>query len=342
MTVVVTGAAGHVGTTLVRALLAQGRRVRALVRSDTEGLLGLDVELVRGDVRDRRAVADAVADADLVLHAAARISLSSVDDPHLRAVNVGGTAAVVDACLQRGVPRLVHISSVHALDLVGAAIVDERLPLAESRDASPYDRSKAAAERKVLRGVAAGLDAVIVSPAAVIGPYDFKPSQVGRLLIELRRGSLPALTGGGQSWVDVRDVADGVLAAAERGRRGERYLLGGHYRSVVELVELAAEVAGVRRPRVVLPLSLLGALAPAAERLNRLRGREATLTPVSVRALHGPREVCSEKAAEELGYTRRPLSETVAETMRWLREHHRGEFGAELRGPRRDLIRTRN
>ena len=331
MTVLVTGAAGHVGVTLVRALLAQGRRVRALVRSDTEGLAGLDVELFRGDVRDRRSVAEAVAGAELVIHAAARISLSSVDDPHLQAVNIGGTAAVVDACLEAGVARLVHISSVHALDLVGAATVDERLPLAESRDASPYDRSKAAAEREVLRGVGAGLDAVIVSPAAVIGPYDFKPSQVGRLLLELRRGSLPALTGGGQSWVDVRDVVGGVLAAAERGRTGERYLLGGEYRSVVELVEMAAKEIGARRPRVVLPLGLLGALAPTAERLNRLRGREATLTPVSVRALCGSHEVSSEKAVRELGYTRRPLAETVAETMAWLCEHHSGALGATRR-----------
>lgn len=323
MTVVVTGAAGHVGVTLVRALLAQGRRVRALCRADQRGLAGLDVELVRVDIRRREAVAQAFEGADLVIHAAARISLRSGEDPELNAVNVGGTAAVVDACLATGVARLVHVSSVHALDLENASMIDERLPLAEGRRASPYDRSKAAAEREVLRGVAAGLDAVIVSPAAVLGPFDYKPSQVGRLLLDLRAGELPALTGGSQSWVDVRDVAAGTLAAASHGRCGERYLLAGHRRTVVELVKMAAQVVGVAPPRLVLPLGLLAAIAPAAEFVSRLRGREPTLTPVSVRALRGPLDVRIDRARRELGYAPRPLQETVAETMAWLCEHHR-------------------
>ncbi len=323
MTVVVTGAAGHVGVTLVRALLAQGRRVRALCRADMRGLAGLDVEIVRVDIRQREALAQAFEGADLVIHAAARISLRSTADANLDAVNVGGTAAVVDACLSTGVARLVHVSSVHALDLQGVSTIDERLPLAAGRRASPYDRSKAAAEREVLRGVAAGLDAVIVNPAAVLGPFDYKPSQFGRLLLDLRAGKLPALTGGSQSWVDVRDIAAGILAAASRGRRGERYLLAGHRRTLVEVVEMAAQVVGVARPRWVLPLGLLAAIAPAAELVSRLRGREPTLTPVSVRALQGPLDVRIDRARRELGYAPRPLQETVTETMTWLCEHHR-------------------
>ncbi|MCA9663162.1 MAG: NAD-dependent epimerase/dehydratase family protein, partial [Myxococcales bacterium] len=188
----------------------------------------------------------------------------------------------------------------------------------------PYERSKAAAEREVLRGVAAGLDAVIVSPAAVIGPYDFKPSQVGRLILDLYRGRLPALTGGGQSWVDVRDVAGGAIAAAERGRRGERYLLSGHPLEIAALADMVAAVAGVRRPRLVLPLGLLGAVAPAAETFSRLLGREPVLSSVSVDSLRGPLEMCHDKAARELGFAPRPLAETVAEAVTWLCDHHLG------------------
>lgn len=321
MTVVVTGAAGHVGAALVRALLAEGRQVRALIRSDARALAGLDVERIQVDVTDRERLAAALAGASAVYHAAAQISLRSKDDPRAFEVNVGGTRALVDACLRAGVGRLVHVSSLNALDLRAPGAIDERRPLADRPGARPYDRSKAQAELEVLRGIEAGLDAVIVSPAAVIGPYDFKPSRMGKLFLDLGRGTLPALSGGGQTWVDVRDIAAGALAAEARGRRGERYLLGGHYRPVTELAAMAAATIGVRRPRIVLPLGLLAVGAPLAEGLSRLVGREPIFSPVAVDALR-PATISHAKASDELGYTPRPLEATIAETMAWLREHH--------------------
>ena len=323
MTVVVTGAAGHVGAAVVRALLAEGRRVRALVRSDDRALRGLDVEVVRGDVGDPAALARAMAGAELVFHTAARISLRSGADPEVERVNVDGTRGVVEACLRAGIGRLIHFSSVHALvqEPVAAAL-DERRELADRPGALPYDRSKARAERVILAGVEAGLDAVIVSPSAILGPYDYKPSKMGALLLRMRQGRLPALIAGAQSWVDVRDVAAGALLAAARGRVGERYLLSGHYHSMAELAELAAAIGGFRRPRLVIPAGIVGRVAPLAERVSVGLGREPVLSPASLAALHGSRGVLCDKAARELGYRPRPLAETLRDALSWLSEHH--------------------
>ncbi|HRI08811.1 MAG TPA: NAD-dependent epimerase/dehydratase family protein, partial [Nannocystaceae bacterium] len=278
MIAVVTGAGGHVGAALVRALLGEGHHVRALVRSDDRALAGLDVERIRGDLGDLGALARACDRADQVFHCAARISLRSGEDAATEQVNVGGTQAVVDACLRAGVARLIHVSSVNALRQDPRRSLDEDFALADHPGAFPYDGSKARAERVVLAAAAADLDAVIVNPAAVIGPYDFKPSRMGEFFLRLRDGRIPALVAGSQSWVDVRDVAMGAILAARRGRRGERYLLGGHQLPIAELAAMAAAIGGFRRPRVILPVGLFRPFAPLAERVSVRLGVEPVVS----------------------------------------------------------------
>src|SRR5512139_4333752 len=219
--VVVTGASGHVGAALVRALLAEGASVRALVRSDVRALDGLDIEKVKADVTDRAAVVDALRGAEVVYHAAARLTLESTVDEAADRVNVEGTRNVLEGCKTHGVRRLVHFSTVHVLH-DGGDLIAEHAGL-------PYERSKAGAEREVQRAVKDGLDAVVVSPCAVIGPYDHKPSYMGRVLLMLARGWLPATVSGGQSWVDVRDIASSAIAASRKGEKGARYVLAGHW-----------------------------------------------------------------------------------------------------------------
>ena len=195
MTVVVTGATGHVGANLTRSLLAQGRRVRVLLHSDDDrGIEGLDVERVSGDVRDAAAVQRAFAGAEVVYHLAAHISIVKDDAPTVHSVNVDGTRNVVAACLHNGVRRLLHFSSVHALrsDPEDQPI-DEARALADHDRALPYDRSKALGEREVLAGVQRGLDAVIVNPGAILGPHDYRPSPLGEAVLMIARRRIPAV-----------------------------------------------------------------------------------------------------------------------------------------------------
>lgn len=317
MIAAVTGAAGHLGGNLVRALLARGHSVRALVRGDARALDGLDVVTVRGDVRDPGAV-DALLDgAEAVFHLAAKVSIDPRDDAEVLALNVQGTRLVAERCVVRTV-RLVHFSSIHALTSHDGPI-DEGRPLAEA-SAFAYDRSKAAAERRILDGMARGLDAVIVNPTAVIGPFDFKPSHTGQMLRQLAGRKLPALVRGGFDWVDARDVAAGAIAAAEKGRSGERYLLSGHWCRVRDLANLVCEAAGVRPPRFDVPVAVAMLGVPLAAVHARLTGARPMYTRAALEAVRHHRDVRHDKARHELGYEPRPLEDTVRDTCAWLRE----------------------
>ncbi len=315
----VTGASGHIGAALVRLLLERGVRVRALVHADARALADLDVETVAGDVRspeDMRRAADGI---DTCVHLAARISIVGDPDGQVREVNVDGTRVVVDACRSAGVRRLVHCSSVHAfVPPRGGLPLDEDAPLADGPGTPAYDRSKAAGHRLVQEEAREGLDAVVVCPTAVLGPYDFKPSHTGRMLLALAHGRMPAVVDGGFDWVDVRDVAAGLITAAERGRRGASYLLGGHWATVAELAGLAGRAGGFEPPAVAVPVGLARLGAPFALLWSRLRGTDPLFTPESLRALRTAPMVDSGRARRELGYDSRPLAETVRDGIEWM------------------------
>jgi dihydroflavonol-4-reductase len=322
MTVVVTGATGHLGANLVRALIAQGRPVRCLVHVNSRPIDGLPVEIVPGDVSDLDSLCRAFQGADVVYHLAARISLSIDDWPALEAINVAGTRNVVEACLKAGVRRLVHISSIHALAQEPLSVpVDESRPLVVSRRCPPYDRSKAAAEVVVRRAIERGLDAVIIYPTAILGPYDYQPSYFGEALLLLARHKLPALVTGGFDWVDVRDVVAGAMLAEEQAPRGAGYLLSGHWVSMCDVAAGVAEITGVPAARFVCPLWLARASAPIIKGISRLNGKRPLYTDVSLRALQSNRRISHDKATRELGYQPRPFRETLVDTLRWFEEN---------------------
>ena len=321
--VAVTGAAGHIGANLVRSLLAQGRRVRALVREHMAGIVGLPVEVVRCDVTDGEACRRALAGARIVYHLAARISVGWDPPGRVETVNVGGTQKVVEACLACGVERLVHFSSIHAFSADPVdGVIDESRPLVQNQPhALVYDRTKAEGERQVMAAVARGLDAVIVNPSSVIGPYDFAPSAMGEVLLDLVHGRFPALVGGaGFNWVDVRDVVASVLQAERRGRKGEHYLLAGHWLPFFELARLWGRVSGARIPRLVVPMGLARAAAPFAAGWARFRGRRPLFTPDSLRVLRNHRRISCLRASAALGHTPRPLEETLRDTYQWFKQ----------------------
>ncbi|MFN2132186.1 MAG: NAD-dependent epimerase/dehydratase family protein [Anaerolineae bacterium] len=318
MRAMVTGASGHVGANLVRALLAHGDSVRALVHRDQQALVGLPIEMVEGDVRDAASLARAFAGVELVYHVAGYISIVAGEQSRLHDVNVVGTRNVVKACLQCGVRRLVHFSSIHALDLApDRPQIDETMPLVADGEASPYSLSKVEGERAVREGMANGLDAVILNPTAILGPHDYGPSHQGEVLLALARGRLPALVEGGFDWVDARDVAQGAIAAAERAPAGERYILSGHWASVRELASLVGSIRGVQVPRFVSPMWLARLGAPLFTAWARLVGTRPLFTSVALDALSSNRRISCAKAAAGLGYRSRPLRDTLVDTFRW-------------------------
>lgn len=320
MPVLVIGAAGHVGGNLVRSLLAAGRKVRATVYRDERALAGLDLEKVRADVLDPASLAAALRDVDVVYHLAAIIAIAGEPESRVREVNVTGPRNVARACLDAGVRRLVHFSSIHAFEQLP---LDR--PLDETRGApfggAPiYDRTKAAGEREILAAVAQGLDAVIVNPTSVIGPYDFKPGPMGDVLLRLGLGKMPALVPPGFDFVDVRDIAAGALAAAERGRKGEKYLLPGHYATFPALAALMARASGRRAPWLVTPIWLARVGAPFLGAWCKITGGRPLYTSESLDILtRSHPDIRGDKARAELGYQVRPLEETVRDTWTWFR-----------------------
>lgn len=320
MHITITGASGHIGANLIRALIQRGDHVRALVHRDVRGLDGLDFERVPGDVRDPDAVSRAVKGSEIVYHLAARISILDRDD-QVHGINVEGVRNMTEACMRHGVRRLVHFSSIHAFspDPVDG-VVDERRALVDDPRLPPYDRSKAAGQRVVLDAVGRGLDAVILHPAAVLGPHDYAPSRMGRVLLKLGQGRMPGLVEGGFSWVDVRDIVSAALAAPERGRKGENYLLSGHWLSVRELGKLAQEITGVRPPLFSSPMWLARLIAPAAGAAAAALDVEPLFTSAALHALRNHRRTSHAKAQAELGFVPRPTRETVADTYAWFRE----------------------
>ena len=320
MTTLVTGATGHLGANLVRMLIGRGEQVRALVRRDSRGLAGLDgVEQVYGDVLSPESLVSAFDGIDSVFHLAAKISIWGDPDGTVFRVNVEGTENVLQAALRSGAKRFVHCSSVHAFDLYGSrqSVIDETVPLATAESgASAYDCSKAEGERRVQAAIDLGLDAVIVNPTGVIGPVDFGPSRLGQVFLDLRDRRLPSLTGGGFDFVDVRDVAAGMIGARERGRKGSNYLLGNRTLTVLELAAIAQQVTGSVPPRFCCPLWLARASAIFVETGARMTGSDPFYTRESIQILSFAGRISHQKAEREIGFEVRPIEQTVEDIYR--------------------------
>jgi len=319
---VVTGAAGHVGINLVRALVDRGETVRVLCHRNRLGLEDCGAEVCHGDICDPESLTAAFEGADVVYHLAARISLTGDDWADLERINVLGTRCVVEACLEARVSRLVHFSSIHALDPMPLdEMIDETRPRVSLPSAPAYDRSKSLAELEVEYGLARGLNAVTINPTGIIGPGDYHPSHMGAVLLSLARGRMPVLVNAGFNWVDVRDVAEAAIAAAETAPFGASYITSGHWRTLGEIAAAVARVTGGPVPRLVSPYWLARLAAPLVCRLDRLLGRRPLFTPFSLATLRQHRHVVHEKATRALGYHPRPFEETVADALHWFQDN---------------------
>jgi dihydroflavonol-4-reductase len=322
MITAVTGSSGHVGINLVRAMIAHGRDVRIIAHNSTLGLEKLKVDRRNSDVNDLDSLTRAFEGATVVYHLAAHISLLMNDRGRCSAVNVEGTRNVIEACRRNNVKRLVHFSSIHSLCSEPLDVpVDETRPLVETRGSAPYDLSKAAGERLVRQAAREGINAVIINPTGVIGPYDYRPSHFGQALIMMAEGRIPMLLEGGFDWVDARDVAEGAIKAEQAAPPGANYLLSGTWLSVRETAAIVSQITGVRPPVLVCPVSVAQACAPVVTAVSRWTGIRPIFTSVSLKALAGNRNISHAKAARELGYEPRPIRETLVDTVRWFTDN---------------------
>ena len=321
MTIVITGASGHIGACLTRTLLEQGRKVRAVIFEKSNSLSGLPIQTVSGDVRDLDSLRRAFTGAEVVYHLAAKIVLTEEREAEVFAINEGGPRNVCQAAKECGVKKLIHFSSIHALDDRPHHIpVDEERPPSGGKEFPLYDRTKAAGEKIVREYVRDGLHAVILNPTGVIGPFDFEPSALGHVFLDLYHRRLPALVDGGFDFVDVRDVVNGAIAAETKGRPGERYLLSGQWAKTTELAEIADSVTGKSPPRLVSPLAVARLSAPLAVVAARLLKRPPLYTPASIRALSANKNISHDKATRELGYTARPLQDSIRDLYAWFQQ----------------------
>jgi dihydroflavonol-4-reductase len=324
MRVAITGASGLLGGNLAAELIAQGHEVVATRRAGTkvDHLADLPIAWRDADLADPAALARAFEGAAAVFHCAAAVTIKREVTPEMRAVNVGGTRHVIDACVQAKVARLVHTSSNVAVGLsTDGRPVDEtaRWNLEEHGFLDAYAITKHEAEEAVC-GAKDRIDAVIVNPTYMLGPRDARPSS-GKLIIQIGQRKLPGSTPGYNNFVDVRDVARGMIAAWHKGRRGERYILGGHNMTYRELFETIAGVAGVRPPRLAAPKLIARVLGVYGDFVER-RGGEPIANSTQIRYAYTDRfRFASTKATRELDYTYGPLEPAISDALAWFRAH---------------------
>jgi dihydroflavonol-4-reductase len=322
--VLVTGASGFVGSAVAAKLVERGFSVRALVRttSPRTHLEGLDLEYVVGDLRSAETIRPAMAGVRYLFHVAADYRLWARDRNEIVANNVTGTRIMMEEALRAGVERIVYTSSVATLAVqTDGTSVDETVPLDELKAIGAYKRSKVAAERLVEQMIAEhGLPAVIVNPSTPIGPRDVKPTPTGRIIVEAALGRIPAFVDTGLNLVHVDDVAQGHLAALDRGKIGERYILGGQNVQFSEMLAVIANLIGRRPPRLRLPRSAIVPLALAAETVARFTGREPFVTMDALRMSKYRMYFTAAKAERDLGFTARPFTDALTDAIRWFRD----------------------
>jgi dihydroflavonol-4-reductase len=330
MTTLVTGATGFVGSHLVRLLVERGVSVRVLLRPTArrEVLQGLPVEVVVGDLRDPESLRRACRGVSQVFHVAADYRLWVPDPGEMYASNVEGTRQLLEAARQAGVRRFVYTSTVATIAVPRPGpLPDETVEAELDEMIGPYKRSKLLAERLVRAAAAEGFPAVIVNPTTPVGPGDWKPTPTGRIILDFLRGRMPAYVDTGLNLVAVEDVARGHLLAAERGRIGERYLLGCRNMTLKEILDVLSRITGRPAPRLRLPHIVALAAGLADEMWARLIGREPQIPLDGVRMSRHRMFVNTTKAERELGFRPGPVEAALERAVRWYLEHGYVETG---------------
>lgn len=325
--ILITGATGHVGNTLIHDLARQGEEIRLFLPGNepVKALDGLKFELITGDISDLPKVQEACKGVKQVYHLAGLVDISPKDAQRLELVNVTGTKNIVQACLDQKVERLVYVSSVHAIPEPpkGTAITEVDASAFPNYELmGPYALSKSAATAAVYEGIKKGLDAVILFPSGIIGPGDYRGSEMGKVisfLLGKTKSHTFACFNGEYNFVDVRDVSIALQKAMQLGRKGEGYLISGHSMSIPELYRKVLFVMGKSSIKLIMfPLTLVMFAAKIVLSFARLLKKKPFFTPYSISVLQSNSKMDGSKAERELGFKARPIDETLIETVRWL------------------------
>jgi dihydroflavonol-4-reductase len=324
----VTGASGFIGANLVHELISRGHRVKALLRpsSDVRGLAGLDFERANGDITDRDACAKAMRGCDWCFHAAASYFLWLRDYTPMYAANVDGTRNVLEAAAQAGCSRIVYTSTVGCIGLPArnnakAIPTDETAPASEEQMNGHYKRSKWQAEQVASKLAAKGAPVVIVNPSAPVGPRDVKPTPTGQVIMDFLNRRMPAYLDTGLNWVHVRDVAVGHILAAEKGRVGERYILGGADGNwtMKEFFTTLHDLTGIPAPKFMVPHSVAIMFGHVSETMSKFTGQPPKAPLAGVRMAGYKMYFNPAKAIRELGLPQTPPKEALADAVAWFR-----------------------
>jgi dihydroflavonol-4-reductase len=321
MKVALTGAAGHLGAAILQELTKRNIPVKALVRdTDTRSCTGLPVEIIKGDMMHPGVLNTLLSGCDTVMHCAALISVNGDPKGLVHKTNVAGTQSVIDTALLTGIKRFIHISSIHAFQQHPALEIlnEQRAPVTEK--AFAYDRSKQAGKKIALAANSPEMEVLVLHPTSIIGPYDFKPSLMGNVIIDLYKGRLPFIFNGGFDFCDCRDVANAIANAATMGKPGEAYLLGGKWHSLKQLAQFLSTASSKKINPVALSLFAANLGLPAIKLIAAIKKKEPLYTIEAIEALfNGNRFISSEKARTELNYTNRPFEETIHDTFFWFK-----------------------
>lgn len=323
---IVTGAAGHLGSTVVRKLLALGKTIRTLVlphEMHKNDLIG--TEIYEGDVCNEESLEPLFATQDgeelIVIHCAGIVSIASGYHKIVYDVNVSGTRNVVDCCIKHHVKKLVYVSSVHAIpEKPKGEIITEISHFDPDQVVGLYAKTKSEATQIVLNAAAEGLDASVVHPSGICGPYDYGRGHITQLFKDYYKGSLTAAVKGGYDFCDVRDVADGIISCVENGKQGECYILSGKYYSIPDMLEYFHEITGKKPIKTYLPLWFAKLTAPLAEVYYKILRQPPLYTSYSLYTLETNANFSNEKAKSWLGYHVRPITDTIKDMMNWMKK----------------------
>lgn len=318
--ILITGAAGHLGNVLVRELIAEGEKVRALVYpgEPLKSLQGMLIEVIVGDVLDRELMNRAMQGVDTVFHLAGIIAIRPGMEELMQQVNVEGTRIVAEVALENKIRRFIHVSSVHAFKRESPnTLVDESTPLALDSPHGSYDRTKAEGTKIVLDLVNRGLNAIVACPSGIIGLHDYTGSEMGKALISFASNKPDILVDGSYDFVDVRDVVSGLILAREKGVTGEIYILSGAHASVENLCLMAQAATGTRSPKIMVPIRFAIFILGLFQGLVNWLKIKSRYTVYSLQTLLESSVFSSLKAKRELGYQARPLAEAIADFIKW-------------------------
>ena len=319
MNIAITGVTGHLGAAVLQELFRKDHSVKALIRyDDTRACEGLPVEMVKGDLHNENALQELMSHCDALIHCAAYISVNGDPQGLVQQTNVTGTYHVMKSAKRYGIKRVIHISSIHAFNQRPTyEILDEKRETVNEK-AFAYDHSKKQGQQIALSMNGDGMDVLVMNPTSIIGPYDYKPSRMGKVILDLYSGRLPFVFDGGFDFCDSRDVAKAVVAGLTKGTPGENYLLSGKWHSLLQLTKIFSKVSGKKIRVAALPSFIGRAGLPFVKTIAYLKKKEPLYTIEALEALFaGNRVISSAKAMRELNYTVRPFEETLSDTFNW-------------------------